>query len=70
MDPLDLVPDLNSQDDDGFGSSTLADATVPERIRPGAMRLAGTDMARRWSGSSPTPNDRHATAGPPPNPGG
>ena len=41
MDPLDLVPDLNSQDYDGFGWSTLADATVPERIRRGAMRLAG-----------------------------
>ena len=37
MDALDLVPDLNSQDDDGFGWSTLADATAPERIRPGAM---------------------------------
>ena len=41
MDALDLVPDLNSQDDDGFGWSTLADATAPERIRPGAIRLAG-----------------------------
>ena len=41
MDPVDLVPDLNSQDDHGFGWSTLADATAPERIRPGAMLLAG-----------------------------
>jgi hypothetical protein len=40
MDALDLVPDLNSKDDDGFGWSTLADATAPERIRP-AMCLAG-----------------------------
>jgi hypothetical protein len=28
-DGLDLVPDLNSQDDDGFGRSTPADATAP-----------------------------------------
>jgi len=41
MDALYLVPDLNSQDDDGFGLSTLADATSPDRIRPGAMLLAG-----------------------------
>ena len=41
MDALHLVPDLNAQDDDGFGWSTLADATAPERIRQGATRLAG-----------------------------
>ena len=41
MDALDLVPDLNSQDDDGFGWSTLAHATAPERIQPEAMLLAG-----------------------------
>ena len=41
MDALELVPDLNSQDDDGFGWSTLADATAPKRIRPGAMLVAG-----------------------------
>jgi hypothetical protein len=38
---VDLVADLNAQDDDGFGWSTLADARDPSRIRPGAMLLAG-----------------------------
>lgn len=38
---VDLVADLNAQDDDGFGWSTLADARDPVRIRPGAMLLAG-----------------------------
>ena len=44
MDDLDLVADLNAQDD--LGWSTLADATVPERVQPGAMLLAGDDQAR------------------------
>lgn len=38
---VDLVADLNAQDDDGFGWSTLADARDPSRLRPGAMLLAG-----------------------------
>lgn len=38
---VELVADLNAQDDDGFGWSTLADARDPSRIRPGAMLLAG-----------------------------
>ena len=29
MDDLDLVADLNAQDDDGLGWSTLADAHAP-----------------------------------------
>jgi len=41
MDELDLVADLNAQDDHGLGWSTLADASDPERVRPGAMLLAG-----------------------------
>lgn len=45
MDDLDLIADLNDQDDDGFGWSTLADAAAPERIRPGAMVLAGNSQA-------------------------
>ena len=45
MDDLDLVADLNDQDDDGLGWSTLADAADPERIRPGAMVLAGNSQA-------------------------
>lgn len=46
MDDLDLVADLNAQDDDGFGWSTLSDAAVPGRVRPGAMLLAGDDQAQ------------------------
>lgn len=38
---IDLIADLNAEDDDGLGWSTLADATAPERVVPGAMLLAG-----------------------------
>lgn len=44
MDDLDLSADLNDQDDDGLGWSTLADAASPERVR-GAMLLAGNTQA-------------------------
>jgi len=40
-DRIDLLADLNAQDDDGFGWSVLADARDPDRVRPGAMLLAG-----------------------------
>ena len=46
MDELYLVADLNAQDDDGLGWSTLADAIAPDRVRPGAMLLAGGSQAR------------------------
>lgn len=46
MDDLDLVADLNAQDDEGLGWSTLADAIAPGRVRAGAMLLAGDDQAR------------------------
>jgi hypothetical protein len=46
MDQLDLVADLNAQDDDGLGWSTLADAKAPNRVHPGAMLLAGSSQAR------------------------
>lgn len=46
MDELDLVADLNAQDDDGFGWSTLADAVDADRVRPGAMLLAGNRHAQ------------------------
>ncbi len=46
MDDLDLLADLNAQDDDGFGGSTLADAHTPARVRPGAMLLAGNRQAQ------------------------
>lgn len=42
MDPkIDLEADLNAQDDDGLGWSTLTDARDPSRVTPGAMLLAG-----------------------------
>lgn len=46
MDDLDLVADLNAQDDDGFGWSTLANAVAPDRVRPGAMLLVGNHKAK------------------------
>ena len=41
IDDIDLDADLNAQDDDGLGWSTLGDARVPDRIVVGAMVLAG-----------------------------
>ena len=38
---LDITADLNAQDDDGLGWSTLADAVDPRRVVPRAMLLAG-----------------------------
>lgn len=38
---IDLVADLNAQDDDGLGWSTLGDARQPDEVRPGVMLLAG-----------------------------
>ena len=46
MDDLDLRADLNAQDDDGLGWSTVANAVVPDRVRPGAMLLAGNNQAQ------------------------
>lgn len=42
---IDITADLNAQDDDGLGWSTLADATDPNRVVPGAMLLAGNEAA-------------------------
>ena len=38
---IDLVADLNAEDDDGLGWSTLSDASDPSKVRPGALLLAG-----------------------------
>ena len=47
MDPqIDLVADLNAEDDEGLGWSTLADARDPARIRPGVMLVAGNRYAQ------------------------
>ena len=43
---IDLVADLNAQDDDGFGWSTLADATNSSCVHPNAMLLAGNSYAQ------------------------
>lgn len=46
MEDIDLVADLNAQDDDGLGWTLIADAAHPERVRPGAMLLAGNRVAQ------------------------
>lgn len=45
-DAIDLVADLNAQDDDGLGWSTLRDARDPAAIKVGLMLLAGNDQGR------------------------
>jgi hypothetical protein len=45
-DEMDLIADLNAEDDDGLGWSTLSAATHPERVVPGAMLLAGNEHGR------------------------
>ena len=44
-DGLDLIADLNAEDDDGLGWSTLSDARDRSRVRPGAMLLAGNQSS-------------------------
>jgi hypothetical protein len=71
---IDLSADLNAQDDDGLGWSTIADAHEPDRVRPGSMLLvrnrygqavvrilAIDDTARFTSRSSPAPWRRIGT---------
>lgn len=43
---IDITADLNAQDDDGLGWSTLADAREPDRVRQGVMLLAGNSYGR------------------------
>jgi hypothetical protein len=43
---IDLVADLNAEDDEGLGWSTLSEARDPARIRPGAMLVAGNRHAQ------------------------
>jgi hypothetical protein len=43
---LDLVADLNAEDDDGLGWSTLGDAREPTRVQTGVMLLAGNRYAK------------------------
>jgi hypothetical protein len=51
---IDLVADLNDEDDEGLGWSTLSEASDPARIRPGVMLVAGTTKPRRSSGWWPS----------------
>jgi len=43
---IDLVADLNDEDDEGLGWSTLGEASDPARIRPGVMVVAGNRQAQ------------------------
>ena len=45
-DRIDVIADLNSEDDDGLGWSTMSDARDADRVRPGAMLLAGNESAK------------------------
>ena len=42
---VDLVADLDAQDDDGYGWSTLSCARHPESVNLGSMLLAGNSQA-------------------------
>ena len=47
MEPaIDLIADLNAEDDDGLGWSTLTDARDAAQVRPGAMLVAGNRAGR------------------------
>ena len=43
---IDLAADLNDEDDEGLGWSTLSEASDPGRIRPGVMVVAGNRQAQ------------------------
>lgn len=45
MATVDLAADLNAQDDDGHGWSTLADASDPSILQSGAILVAGNQHA-------------------------
>jgi hypothetical protein len=46
LEQFDVIADLNAEDDDGLGWSTLSDARDAGRVRPGAMLLAGNESAK------------------------
>jgi len=43
---IDLIADLNVEDDDGLGWSTLSDARSVEHITVGAMIVAGNSQGQ------------------------
>jgi hypothetical protein len=47
MEPeIDLVADLNSEDDDGLGWSSLSDARDAAQVRAGVMLVAGNRFGK------------------------
>jgi hypothetical protein len=47
MEPrIDLAADLNDEDDEGLGWSTLSGVRDPGRVRPGVMLVAGNRQAQ------------------------
>ena len=47
MEPeIDLVADLNAEDDDGLGWSSLSDARDAARVRPRVMLIAGNRFGK------------------------
>ena len=46
VDAVDLEAGLNAQDDDGLGWSTLDSARDPNRVRSGALLLAGNSQGK------------------------
>src|SRR5260370_22080051 len=49
MDPqIDLVADLNAEDDEGLGWSTMSDARDAAQIRPRRYWAPATATAKRW----------------------
>jgi hypothetical protein len=47
MEPeIDLIADLNAEDDEGLGWSTLRDARDAAQVRPGVMLVAGNRLGR------------------------
>ena len=42
---IDIRADLNAQDDDGYGWSTLSRAPHPDMVKVGSMLLAGNSQA-------------------------
>ena len=62
-DDIDLVADLNAQDDDGLGWSTLGDAHAPDRIVARAMVLAGNRYGQAVAIGPVLLGELHAHAG-------
>jgi hypothetical protein len=47
MEPqIDLIADLNAEDDEGLGWSTLSEARDAADVRPGMMLVAGNRFGR------------------------